>query len=110
MLLAWRWPGNVRELENCMERAVLMATDDTIRGHNLPPSMQVGGCVEEVHAEISGEDGGTLEKRLLAYEKRILEDALKKAGGNRSAAGRMLGVSPRMMNYRISKCGCALVH
>jgi Nif-specific regulatory protein len=108
MLLAWKWPGNVRELENCMERAVLTASDDTIRGYNLPPSLQTvedaGECIEEE----SGDPGGTLEEKLIAYEKRVLEDALQKSGGNRSAAGRLLGVTPRMMNYRIAKCGCSV--
>ena len=40
-----------------------------------------------------------------AVEKRILESALKRHDGNRSAAGRELGVSPRMMNYRLNKAG-----
>lgn len=106
MLLAWKWPGNVRELENCMERAVLTASDDTIRGYNLPPSLQAGGVSEDVPAEPLPDPEGTLEERLAAYEKRVLEDALRKTGGNRSAAGRLLGVSPRMMNYRIAKSGC----
>ena len=39
--LAYQWPGNVRELENCMERAVLVATGDTIESLHLPPSLQL---------------------------------------------------------------------
>ena len=37
MLMSYHWPGNVRELENCVERAVLLSTDDVIHGHHLPP-------------------------------------------------------------------------
>ena len=41
-LYRYEWPGNVRELENCIERAVLTATDDCIHSYNLPPSLQTG--------------------------------------------------------------------
>ena len=44
---------------------------------------------------------------MAAFEKRVLEEALARHGGNRSAAGRELGVSPRMMNYRLNKHGIA---
>jgi Nif-specific regulatory protein len=38
-------------------------------------------------------------------EKHILENALKRHNGNRTAAGRELGLSPRMMNYHLNKVG-----
>ena len=103
MLLAWKWPGNVRELENCIERAVLTATDDTIHGYNLPPQLQADEFAETPFDV--GTESHTLEAKLAAYERRVLEDALRRHGGNRSAAGRELGVSPRMMNYRLGKLG-----
>ena len=103
MLLAWKWPGNVRELENCIERAVLTARDDTIHGYNLPPQVQAEEFAETPFD--AGTEGRTLEAKLAAYERHVLEDALRRHGGNRSAAGRELGVSPRMMNYRLGKLG-----
>ena len=102
MMQAYSWPGNVRELENCMERAVLTATDDCVHSYNLPPAMQTAEFAED---PFQPEASQTLDARLQAYEKRILEDALAKHGGNRSAAGRELGVSPRMMSYRLAKAG-----
>ena len=103
MLLAWKWPGNVRELENCIERAVLTATDDTIHGYNLPPQLQAEEFAESPFD--AGEERKSLEARLEAYERHVLEDAVRRHGGNRSAAGRELGVSPRMMNYRLGRLG-----
>jgi len=102
MLQAYAWPGNVRELENGIERAVLTTKDDCIHGYNLPPQMQA-----EEFAESPFQDGTarTLDEQVAAFEKRALEDALRRHGGNRSAAGRELGVSPRMMNYRINRAG-----
>lgn len=102
MLQAYSWPGNVRELENCIERAVLTATDDCIHGYNLPPSLQAPEYAED---PFRPDVTMTLDEQLEAVEKKILEDALKRHNGNRSAAGRELGVSPRMMNYRLNKVG-----
>ena len=103
MLLAYQWPGNVRELENCIERAVLTATDDTIRGYNLPPSLQNDDYGDE--RLDSYESVKTLDEQLRVFEKRVMEEALRRHKGNRSAAGRELGISPRMMNYRLNRLG-----
>ena len=102
MLQSYSWPGNVRELENCIERAVLTAQDDCIHGYNLPPSLQVPEYAED---PFRPDLTMTLDEQLEAVEKRILEEALRRHDGNRSAAGRELGVSPRMMNYRLNKVG-----
>lgn len=102
MLQAYSWPGNVRELENCIERAVLTATDDCVHGYNLPPSIQTPEYRED---PFRPDVTMTLDEQLLAVERRILEDAIRRHRGNRSAAGRELGVSPRMMNYRLNKVG-----
>ena len=39
------------------------------------------------------------------YERELITEAIKRHNGNLSAAGRELGVSPRMMNYRMNKLG-----
>ena len=102
MLQAYTWPGNVRELENCIERAVLTAKDGCIHSYNLPPALQTPEFAED---PFRPGESMTLDEQLQAVERRILESALKRHGGNRSAAGRELGVSPRMMNYRLGKAG-----
>ena len=102
MLLSYKWPGNVRELENAIERAVLTAQDDCIHGYNLPPSLQAPEFIEDPYQPDSGMK---LDDQLAAFEKRVLEDTLRRHKGNRSAAGRELGVSPRMMNYRLNRLG-----
>lgn len=104
MLQAHAWPGNVRELENCIERAVLMTKDDCIRGYNLPPQMQVEEFAED---PFGNEAQLSLDEQVAAFERRVLKDALKRHDGNRSAAGRELDVSPRMMNYRLRRAGLA---
>jgi len=102
MLLSYKWPGNVRELENCIERAVLTATGDSICSYNLPPSLQIPGA-DDMMDEDSG--NATLDDQVDAFERRIIRNALDRHYGNRSAAGRELGLSPRMMNYHIKRLG-----
>ena len=103
MLMSYHWPGNVRELENCIERAVLTAKDDCIHSYNLPPSLQTSystGASGEPNSERN-----TLSVLMDNYEREIFTEAIKRSEGNLSAAGRELGISPRMMNYRMNKLG-----
>ena len=96
------WPGNVRELENCVERAVLTTKDDCIHSYNLPATIRTDEFAEDPY---SGNSTLTLDEQLAAFEKRLLEDALKRHDGNHGAAARELGISPRMMSYRLSRAG-----
>lgn len=102
MLQAYAWPGNVRELENCIERAVLTAKDDCIHSYNLPPNLQLPEYAENPYMPNATM---TLDEQLAAVEKRILETTIQRHNGNRSAAGRELGISARMMSYRLSRLG-----
>ncbi|MEW5945093.1 MAG: sigma 54-interacting transcriptional regulator [bacterium] len=98
-LMSYHWPGNVRELENCIERAVLLSSDGVIHAHNLPPSLQLKSRgVEAVR-------GGSLEKLVAAYERELIEEALKYTGGNQSQAARQLGTTKRIIQYKVKKYG-----
>ena len=98
MLVAYHWPGNVRELENCMERAVLVCEGGVVHGHHLPPSLQT--------AEVSGTlPSQALGDAVSAFERDILQDALKSARGNRARAARLLQTTERILNYKVKKHG-----
>ncbi len=98
MLMSYHWPGNVRELENCIERAVLLAADEVIHGHHLPPTLQTAEASGTAHS-------GTLQEALDALERDLIIDALKSARGNRAKAARDLGISERLMGLRVAKHG-----
>lgn len=102
MLMSYHWPGNVRELENCIERSVLTSTDSCIHGYNLPPTLQTGQAQGN---SLLPDNNAPIDVMLSSYERELIVEALKRNNGNMSAAGRELGVSPRMMHYRISKLG-----
>jgi Nif-specific regulatory protein len=98
MLMAYHWPGNIRELENCLEHAVLLSRDGVIHGRDLPPTLQMP-------AALRPSSDGTLRSNVAQLERDMLVDALKRAGGNVSAAGRELGVGERIVRYKIRKFG-----
>lgn len=99
MLMTYHWPGNVRELENCIERAVLTATDDCIHSYNLPPSLQTGSAND---SELIKDGNASFNMMVESFERELIVEALKKNHGNMSAAGRTLGLSPRVMHYKIN--------
>lgn len=94
MLMSYHWPGNVRELENCIERALLVAEGDVIYPHHLPATLQT--------AEATGYSlKGSLTDLVGAYECDLIADALKSTRGNISEAARKLGVTSRILGYKI---------
>ncbi|NMA19071.1 MAG: sigma 54-interacting transcriptional regulator [Lentisphaerae bacterium] len=102
MLMSYHWPGNVRELENCIERAVLTATDECIRGYDLPASLQTG---KDSGTELLPEGQASFNTMVASYERELLIESLKRNNGNMSAAGRELGLSPRVMHYKVNQYG-----
>ena len=98
LLAGYHWPGNVRELENCIDHAVLLCTEGVIYGRHLPPTLQTPST-----AERSAEGG--MSKQVEMLERDLIIDALKRQGGNVTAAARELGITGRMVRYKIEKLG-----
>ena len=89
------WPGNIRQLANTIERAVLFEEGSLIRPENIT------GCGLEKLAVIPPVEPQTLRDG----EKHLVYDALEKSLWIQKDAARMLGISPRMLNYKIKKYG-----
>ncbi|MCK5734895.1 MAG: sigma-54-dependent Fis family transcriptional regulator, partial [Spirochaetaceae bacterium] len=98
LLTIYHWPGNVRELENCIERAVLLSTDEVIHAYHLPPSLQSAESTDTGLAS-------TLSEALGKLEEELLREALKSSKGNRAEAARHLGISERIMGLRVDRFG-----
>ena len=98
MLTSYHWPGNVRELENVIERAVLVCDSNVIHGHHLPPSLQTAEGSDTV-TRLS------LESAMEAYERDLIQDALKSARGNRAKAAKLLDSTERIIGYKVKKYG-----
>ncbi|MGA8752593.1 sigma-54-dependent transcriptional regulator [Candidatus Deferrimicrobium sp.] len=96
-LRSYAWPGNVRELQNAIERAVLLCDGPLIGPAELTlESGTVPG------SEIPGGDG-TLN--LEELERGAIERALRVAKGVQKDAADLLGVTPRVLNYKIQVLG-----
>ena len=99
IFMSYHWPGNVRELENCIERAVLVASGATIAPDHLPPSLQgvkQGGVKKEFNR---------LDAVVQSEERAMIVNALKATNGNQTKAAALLGTTKRIMQYRITKLG-----
>ncbi len=103
-LMEYEYPGNVRELENIIERAVILSDRDTISLKELPahiflkkPDLQ--DRTQDPFAFLP------LTEAVESYEKRRITEALKQTGGVKTKAAEILGISERMLRYKIRKYG-----
>jgi DNA-binding NtrC family response regulator len=100
LLKGYRWPGNIRELENTIERAVLMADADVITPEDL--SLPFKPEVKPSQTAIRIPSGGLKWEEV---EKDILIQALSMGGWVQKEAARILGLSTRVLNYKIKQLG-----
>jgi len=96
MLTSYHWPGNVRELGNTIERAVLVCDGGVIHAHHLPPTLQTGETSDTIPRQSLIESVG-------AFERDLLQDALKTTRGNCARAARLLDTTERVFNYKVRK-------
>jgi len=98
ILVNYDWPGNVRELRNVIERMVVMARGSRVGVRELPP---------EIRRRSSGTTGAapvSLRRMTLREaERRLIADALRAQGGNRTRAAEQLGISRRTLHRKIKE-------
>ncbi|MCA9754741.1 MAG: sigma-54-dependent Fis family transcriptional regulator [Candidatus Eisenbacteria bacterium] len=132
-LRSYDFPGNVRELEHMMEKMVALSDGEPLGLEDLPPSVRrmspsplpssasppstrdAGDGADSMAADVSTSavsdtsftapesllDGGPIS--LFDVERRLLEEAIRRSGGNLSEAARSLGISYKTMRYRARK-------
>jgi DNA-binding NtrC family response regulator len=100
VLLKYDYPGNVRELENIIERAVVIAREDVISVEDLPFSESMEETTESRKAE-----EGLLRGSIEELEKKLIVEAMEKAGDHQIRAADLLGISERMLRYKLKKYG-----
>ncbi len=99
-LMKYDFPGNVRELENMMEHAVVMTRNRLITQEDLPAHLP--SARHEALFDPADLSAGHAQK-MKAFEKAMIEEALKQSGGNKSAAARLLGITERHLRSRLEK-------
>lgn len=112
-LMQYSWPGNVRELENTIERAVILCQGDTLEPELFPiPGIKAAERVESSPKEgtidasfLPMQEGQSLTDAVSALEKRLITDTLKETDGNQRKAAQRLGVTERILGYKIKIYG-----
>jgi len=103
-MIQYDWPGNVRELENSIERMVALTPNETIQSHELPFSFLKPSETDGLKEAILKGSVSLLEAEE-AFEKELISDALKRANYVQSHAAGLLGISRRILKYKMDKLG-----
>jgi len=98
------WPGNVRELENLVQRLVVTVRRDVIGANDLP-SRVVAQSVAAQEAILVPEDGTDFDEEVRRLEIALLTTALRRTGGHKAAAARLLKIDSQRMKYLCRKYG-----
>ena len=98
LLMKYDYPGNVRELENILERAVVIARGSTIETVDLPFSSGEGNGPGSRSWK-----QGTLKESMALLEQEMVQNAMAETGNHQTRAARILGISERMLRYKLKK-------
>jgi DNA-binding NtrC family response regulator len=104
ILRRYPWPGNIRELRNTVERLTLLSDTATLTPDDLPYEIRVGTSQDTTEAQ--GVEQFTLPPaglNIYDLEKKLLLQALEMTGGNKTRAGKLLGLNRDQVRYWLKK-------
>ena len=104
ILMRHPWPGNIRELRNTVERLTLLADSPTLKPEDLP--YEIRSAPEG--SETGGEGPAFVRLppeglNIYDLERDLLYQAMDLAGGNKTRAGRLLGLNRDQVRYWLKK-------
>jgi DNA-binding NtrC family response regulator len=103
VLKSYRWPGNVRQLRNVIERALIVTRGPLIAVADLPPELKRAGGT---NATLEIKLGTSLDE----IEREVIMRTIDYAGGNKSRAAEILGVSLKTLYNRLERYQSAAVN
>lgn len=106
LLMAHEWRGNVRELQNVIERALVLASGDTVLPADLPPGVNApeGSTTDDhpgFYLHLPFKDAK--ERLVEDFEKRYIADVLKRFKGNISRSAEQIGIDRRSLHRLLAK-------
>lgn len=102
ILEAYFWPGNIRELDNIVQRLVVMNDGSAITAHHLPQQL-LATSVASQEAILIPEGGVNFDTEMQRIEVAYLSAALRRTGGSKAAAARLLHIDGQRMKYLCRK-------
>jgi len=103
LLTEYPFRGNVRELENIIERSVALETTNIILPENLEVIAAGGVAFPSADYIEIPEEGIDLNEEVAKFERDLMKKALKKTGGSKTKAAKLLSVSIDSLRYRLEK-------
>lgn len=107
LLDVYPWPGNVRELRNAVERAVVIARGEEVTVEDLPDRVQAAYTSTQLEDDPSSTalSAKDIKARMQGYEGKMIEDALRGAGGSQTEAARRLEMPLRTFVRKLKALG-----
>jgi DNA-binding NtrC family response regulator len=104
LMLHYAWPGNIRELKNAIERAMILVDGDQILASHLPiriadPASSPGPRTPAGPVVKLPPEGASFDE----IERRLLDQALQYAHGNKTRASKLLHISRDTLRYKVKK-------
>ena len=100
-LIEYRWPGNIRELKNTIERAVLIADGEILSSKSLPP--HISKQVDDKPSAAAPTTTQNLNETVKSVERQLILDALERSDGVQRKAAKVLGITERVLWYKVRK-------
>lgn len=103
MLEAYRWPGNIRELRNVMERAAILAGDQTVTSQHLPKEIGVADLAAAVPQAVRTATLDDPIRLLSVIEEEYVRHVLLQCAGNKTQAAELLGISRLTLRNKLKE-------
>ena len=103
-MMQYEWPGNIRELENLIERVITLTSNEYIQLNELPLFFKSVPRIDGLKESVLDGKVSFLQAEE-EFEKEVILDALKKTNYIQSHAAEILGISRRILKYKMDKLG-----
>lgn len=108
ILATYTWPGNVRELDNVIERVITLCPNDIITAEDLPANIRGVSEITPMKERVL-KGNLPLRKAIREFERDIILNALERTNYVQTQAANLLGISRRMLKYKIDYLGIKII-
>jgi DNA-binding NtrC family response regulator len=104
LLAQYPWPGNIREMENVVEQILTLCDSDEITVEHLPLRLRSNTKGSQMRDEVTTGQRN-FECAVMEFERELIVDALKRANFVQTHAAQLLGISRRILKYKMDSLG-----